>query len=408
MKLRIEYKDGKKYLIEEKFARDEDLGELHERFDRKLETRNILGKNYVIEDKSGIIREGDIYEITDSLGGQGTMKKSWLHDHYNYEESRKPEPRTYTGDSDGGGGLGCLILLAIAFVVAFWVLKIVFYTLVVAAGFIFSPGMIILSGINALLGMDLNYAQMWVFSIGSSLAVFGGLWSKFKNMKLTNKTYMGVCGALVSLLLVCHYGFKLKFPKKMVANFIEIQENNIGNYYAIVNAQVANIRLGPSTKHSIVGKAKHGETLFVKSQIGNWLLVNQKGNEGFIYSNLVYKQSYGKTSTQSLEIDSRLTTNNTGDTSSAHLNGYWMLRREGEPDSNPITWMKIEMSGSKLKVIGDTWSGKGKFDGQQGFYDWGLKDGSKGRTDIYIDDGYVLHGTVRSRKVNWNYEASRN
>jgi hypothetical protein len=126
MKLRIEYIDGKKHLIEEKFARDEDLGELYERFDGKLETRNIFGKNFVLKDKSGLLSEGDIYEITDSSGGKGTMKKSWLHDHYDYKEKKQTDdysdPGSYVNDSDADG-CGSLIGGLVVLAIIFWVIS---------------------------------------------------------------------------------------------------------------------------------------------------------------------------------------------------------------------------------------------------------------------------------------------
>jgi hypothetical protein len=91
----------------------------------------------------------------------------------------------------------------------------------------------------------------------------------------------------------------------------------------------------------------------------------------------------------------------------AGIAGRWILRRENLPPDDRVTWMRVELAGSDIEVFGESWRGKGKFDGRSGYYDWQFVDGRTGTTRIQLDDTGVLHGTVVGSEIDWSYWATR-
>ena len=94
----------------------------------------------------------------------------------------------------------------------------------------------------------------------------------------------------------------------------------------------------------------------------------------------------------------------------ALIEGRWLLRLANQPpDYPPQTYMRITLDGTRLKVIGDSWTGIGSFDGQEGYYDWEFHDGTAktGSTKIKLDREGHLYGTVNGSGINWSYWASR-
>lgn len=71
---RIIAKNGKLHLQKPGFFGD-DLGELHETWGGKLETRSFLGGSFVLEDVSGMFSSGEKYKIRTPDGDEGYLKK---------------------------------------------------------------------------------------------------------------------------------------------------------------------------------------------------------------------------------------------------------------------------------------------------------------------------------------------
>jgi hypothetical protein len=92
------------------------------------------------------------------------------------------------------------------------------------------------------------------------------------------------------------------------------------------------------------------------------------------------------------------------------IEGRWLLRLSDQPPTvAPETYMRVNLEGTRLKVFGDSWSGIGSFDGEQGYYDWEFHDGTgkTGSTKIRLDREGYLYGTVDGSGINWSYWASR-
>lgn len=81
---RIVAKDGALHLEESGFF-GKDLGELHETWGGKLETRNLLAGDYVLEDVSGLFSSGQKYRITLPDGTTGTLARGAFGDSYAFE-----------------------------------------------------------------------------------------------------------------------------------------------------------------------------------------------------------------------------------------------------------------------------------------------------------------------------------
>jgi hypothetical protein len=94
----------------------------------------------------------------------------------------------------------------------------------------------------------------------------------------------------------------------------------------------------------------------------------------------------------------------------APIEGRWLLRLSDQPPTvKPETYMRVTVDGTRLKVIGDSWSGVGSFNGEEGYYDWEFHDesGRTGSTKIRLDREGYLHGEVNGSGINWSYWASR-
>lgn len=62
---------------------------------------------------------------------------------------------------------------------------------------------------------------------------------------------------------------------------------NVGHY--VVKSRIANVRKGPSTNTSIVGKAEYGELLRTREKKGKWVRVQREdGKTGWIAKSLLW------------------------------------------------------------------------------------------------------------------------
>ena len=89
------------------------------------------------------------------------------------------------------------------------------------------------------------------------------------------------------------------------------------------------------------------------------------------------------------------------------IEGRWVLRLQDSPPDLVETWMRMELDGTRLKVIGDSWSGSGSFAGTKGYYDWEFHDGTRktGHTEIRLDESGILYGEVHGSEIDWSYWA---
>jgi hypothetical protein len=77
-------------------------------------------------------------------------------------------------------------------------------------------------------------------------------------------------------------------PKQLQESYKTDLNKQVRRPVGIVRVDVANIRSGPSTKNSIIGKAQKGEKLEIISESSkNWCRIKHNGREGYIYKKLV-------------------------------------------------------------------------------------------------------------------------
>lgn len=188
-----------------------------------------------------------------------------------------------TSSADDGWGwlIGIFVVIAIIAVIVYAVV----WAVMIALSFILSPGMLAMSIIKAILGLDLESLPMWAFSFVSSGAIVYGIWYKFKDRRMTRNVYLGVCGATTLLYLIC-LGLKFEFPTIVAANFFQTEEKRISTF-CTVNVEVANIRSTPSKRAAVIGQTRFGERLEIISESGNWLLIKYQDIQGYIYRELV-------------------------------------------------------------------------------------------------------------------------
>ena len=89
------------------------------------------------------------------------------------------------------------------------------------------------------------------------------------------------------------------------------------------------------------------------------------------------------------------------------IEGYWILRREGDPRGIQQTTMTFRVEGAALLTEGPGWRGEGGFDGSRGCYRWKFFDGRQGRTHFEMDAAGAIHGRVRGSGIDWDYAATR-
>jgi hypothetical protein len=89
--------------------------------------------------------------------------------------------------------------------------------------------------------------------------------------------------------------------------------------------------------------------------------------------------------------------------------GSWVVRREGQPFSNPDSTMAIDVWGEQILVRGAGWNGQGTFNGWSGQYAWSFANGYTGVTTFsknFGDD--TLHLQARGwNGLAWDWMASR-
>ncbi|MGQ0761797.1 MAG: hypothetical protein ACT4OT_07255 [Acidobacteriota bacterium] len=92
----------------------------------------------------------------------------------------------------------------------------------------------------------------------------------------------------------------------------------------------------------------------------------------------------------------------------SYLTGPYNLYRLENPSSGLIGTMTLRVRrGSDIFVQGADWTGTGKIDGKQGYYDWKFEDGKHGRTTVLVNDDGTLQGRVFGSGIDWWYLARR-
>lgn len=87
---------------------------------------------------------------------------------------------------------------------------------------LFMPGMLVLSIFKTISGMTLDYGQMWTFSILLSIAILIVIRLLVVDIGKALKTYAIICGLIVALMLVLHFGFKIAAPLRFLGYFFDI------------------------------------------------------------------------------------------------------------------------------------------------------------------------------------------
>jgi hypothetical protein len=92
----------------------------------------------------------------------------------------------------------------------------------------------------------------------------------------------------------------------------------------------------------------------------------------------------------------------------SYLSGTYDLYRLESPSSGLIGTMTLRVRrGSDIFVQGADWTGTGRIEGKQGYYDWKFEDGKHGRTTVLVNDDGTLQGRVFGSGIDWWYLARR-
>jgi hypothetical protein len=89
--------------------------------------------------------------------------------------------------------------------------------------------------------------------------------------------------------------------------------------------------------------------------------------------------------------------------------GVYHLYVAEAPAGRPIAKMAITLRGKGFSVRGldQPWSGEGRVDGANGFYNWIFEDGNSGKTTFTLHADGTLRGHVVGSGLNWKYVARK-
>lgn len=92
----------------------------------------------------------------------------------------------------------------------------------------------------------------------------------------------------------------------------------------------------------------------------------------------------------------------------SYLSGNYDLYRLENPSGGIIGRMNLRVrKRNEIFVRGTDWTGTGKLDGKQGYYDWKFEDGKYGRTTVLVNDDGTMQGRVFGSGIDWWYLARR-
>jgi hypothetical protein len=159
-------------------------------------------------------------------------------------------------------------------------------------------------------------------------------------------------------------------------------------------------------------------TLLIVGGLAIWLVMEKKGNSTEkseltptsstpnITPSPLPGASLSAEKTPRVEPSPTPTPSNTPDLS--YLTGTYDLYRLENPSSGVIGTMSIKVGkGNDIFVRGTDWTGTGRMDGKQGYYDWTFEDEKHGRTTILVNDDGTLQGRVFGSGIDWWYLARR-
>ncbi len=89
----------------------------------------------------------------------------------------------------------------------------------------------------------------------------------------------------------------------------------------------------------------------------------------------------------------------------ASLSGTYTLYQLDNPGGAARGEIKIMQDGQMILITGDGWRADGKFNGNEGYYNWTFTDGRIGRTELKRNDDGTLNGLVHGSGLNWTYLA---
>jgi len=114
-----------------------------------------------------------------------------------------------TGKDDlasAAGGIGGIIIILV----------------VLFAGFLNAPGMLLMGILNDAAKLHLDCGQMWTFSLIISVALYITLRISYKVNAEASVMYLFICIAIVAVFLIAKFGFKAHFPGRIISNFINL------------------------------------------------------------------------------------------------------------------------------------------------------------------------------------------
>ena len=126
--------------------------------------------------------------------------------------------------------------------------------------------------VNLRSGPDTSYSIVGHAQYGDSLPVIG------KSGNWLQVTYWGVTGYVRGDYVSC---------SKPSAKSTSSSTQQSGGQYVYATGDIVNIRSGPDTSNSIVGKANYGDYLVVTGRAGNWLQVTYWGVTGYVSGDYV-------------------------------------------------------------------------------------------------------------------------
>ena len=94
--------------------------------------------------------------------------------------------------------------------------------------------------------------------------------------------------------------------------------------------------------------------------------------------------------------------------SAKSIEGDYLIYLWEDQKGNPVRTMAITAGTGKdfsIRGLDQPWSGKGRIDGNRGYYDWTFVTGERGKTTFAINSDGTLKGEVRGEIAPWTYLA---
>ena len=88
-------------------------------------------------------------------------------------------------------------------------------TLALFGAILVAPGALLVFGLDRLIGLELDCAQLWTFAAVASVAVLGGLATAARSFATGFWRYFVMALAVAALLLVARFGVHASWPREL-------------------------------------------------------------------------------------------------------------------------------------------------------------------------------------------------